>query len=249
MELPCEQATAISATTADHHERIRQVLRYISDHLDNGLPLEDLAAIACYSPYHFHRIFSAFVGEPVAAYVRRKRLEKGALEIVRTNRPITEIALAAGFETPTAFTKAFKRTFGTTPSALRKAGHRDDISRFIQPLSINLPEANMTPEIRDLGSFTVMQATARGLVNHTFTQAAQRAFGLLQRYCLRHDLRGATGRCFGIMPDDPSTTPAEECRFQAALELREELEIPADEGVELLHVYAGRCAVFLDRGP
>ena len=248
MNQPERQPGGETETRGGHHSRILQVLRYISDNLEEGLELPQLADVACYSPYHFHRIFTAIVGEPVATYVRRKRLEKAAREIIQSKQSITAIALSAGFETPTAFTKAFKRTFYITPSYLREVGHLSPISHSIQPLSIKLPEVVMTPEIRELGSFPVVLATGRGLINHTFTQAAQKAFSELQHYCVKHQLWPITGRCLAIMPDDPSTTPLEDCRFQAALELKEERVIPKEGTVERGLVEAGRCAIFVHLG-
>lgn len=107
-------------TIRDHHERLNQVLTHIDEHLDEALNLEALAEVAYFSPFHFHRIFAAFVGERPNQYVRRVRLERAANRLVHTELAVTEIALCAGYETPGAFNKAFKRHFGVNPTRFRR---------------------------------------------------------------------------------------------------------------------------------
>ena len=67
--------------TPNYQQRINLVLRHIEQNLDTRPDLDELARIACFSPYHFHRIFSAMVGESVAAYVRRLLLERAAMQL------------------------------------------------------------------------------------------------------------------------------------------------------------------------
>mgnify|MGYP000458632448 FL=1 len=67
--------------TPSYQQRINLVLRHIEQNLDTRPDLDELARIACFSPYHFHRIFSALVGESVAAYKRRLLLERAAMQL------------------------------------------------------------------------------------------------------------------------------------------------------------------------
>jgi len=71
--------------------------------------------VACISPFHFHRLFHAFVGETVHQYVRRLKLEQAASKLQQSDQAITDIALDAGLDTPSGFTKAFKRVLGLSP--------------------------------------------------------------------------------------------------------------------------------------
>ncbi len=66
-------------TIVDYRERLNRVLVYIQENIDSSLTLQTLAGIACFSPFHFHRIFTAFVGETLSEYIRRIRLERAAL--------------------------------------------------------------------------------------------------------------------------------------------------------------------------
>ena len=81
--------------------------------------MERLAKIACYSPFHFHRVFQAIVGETVHGYVKRLRMQTAAGKLRYTEQPVTAIALDASFETPSAFTKAFKQFMGSSPRDYR----------------------------------------------------------------------------------------------------------------------------------
>ncbi len=95
---------------------------YIRKHIHEPLKREQLAEVAGFSVPHFHRVFSAQVGESAASYVRRFRLERAARKLRMGAVDITEVALAAGYETHAAFSKAFKQRFGLTPSEFRQLG-------------------------------------------------------------------------------------------------------------------------------
>ena len=104
----------------DYANCIHEVQAYIRDHTDKSLSREVLATIAGFSVPHFHRIFTAHVGENIATYVRRVRLERAGLKLRMGAVDITEVALAAGYDSHAAFSKAFKQHFGLTPSDFRQ---------------------------------------------------------------------------------------------------------------------------------
>jgi AraC family transcriptional regulator len=104
----------------DHSNCIEEVMRYIRHHIDKPLNRETLADIAGFSVPHFHRIFRAHVGESAISYVRRLRLERAARKLRMGAVDITEVALAAGYDTHAAFSKAFKQQFGLSPSEFRQ---------------------------------------------------------------------------------------------------------------------------------
>jgi AraC family transcriptional regulator len=102
-----------------HSDRIASVIQYIHNHTDEPLTREALAEVAGFSVPHFHRIFTAQTGENIASYVRRVRLERAARKLRLGAVDITQVALAAGYETHTAFSRAFKQQYGLTPSQFR----------------------------------------------------------------------------------------------------------------------------------
>ncbi|MBD3237570.1 MAG: helix-turn-helix domain-containing protein [Candidatus Eisenbacteria bacterium] len=114
-----------SPQRAEYVARINRVIDYIEVHLGEELPLSRLAKVAYFSPFHFHRIFRAFVGETVGQFLRRVRLERAASRLVYSpDVPITEIALDCGFSGSETFARAFRDAFGMTASEWRAGGHR-----------------------------------------------------------------------------------------------------------------------------
>jgi AraC family transcriptional regulator len=104
----------------DHANCIQDVMLYIRVHIGEPLDRETLAAVAGFSIPHFHRVFTAHVGESAISYVRRLRLERAARKLRMGAVDITEVALAAGYDTHAAFSKAFKQQFGLSPSEFRQ---------------------------------------------------------------------------------------------------------------------------------
>ncbi|WP_284079264.1 AraC family transcriptional regulator [Herbaspirillum aquaticum] len=81
--------------------------------------LEALAAIAAFSPFHFHRLYRSLTGETIMDTLRHQRLALAALKLASQEGSVTEIALACGYESPQAFTRAFRQFSGQSPSAFR----------------------------------------------------------------------------------------------------------------------------------
>lgn len=104
----------------DHHERINSVQRYIRDHLDEPLSRDVLAFVAGFSVPHLHRVFSVCTGESIARHIRRVRLERAGRKLRMGAVDITEVALAAGYHTHAAFSKAFKQRYGLSPREFRQ---------------------------------------------------------------------------------------------------------------------------------
>lgn len=97
--------------------QIQRAITFIEDHLEEDLRPDAIAREARMSMWHFQRIFSAALGQPLMDYVRRRRLSR-AMEVLCSRREgILDIALDSGFRSQEAFTRAFKAMFGVTPGA------------------------------------------------------------------------------------------------------------------------------------
>jgi AraC-like DNA-binding protein len=96
------------------------VQRYICEHSDEPLSREVLAAMVGYSVPYFQRLFTAGTGESIADYVLRVRMERAGRKLRMGAVDITEVALAAGYQTHAAFGKAFKKQYGLSPSEFRQ---------------------------------------------------------------------------------------------------------------------------------
>lgn len=108
----------------DHTRRLNRALDYIDRHLGDPLSLDQIATVACYSPYHFHRIFKATVGETLNRYIQRLRVEKAAAGLLKSQETITDIALACGFSSSSTFARAFRDFYGVSAGEWRKTGTR-----------------------------------------------------------------------------------------------------------------------------
>jgi AraC family transcriptional regulator len=101
---------------------VEDVKRYIREHIQEPLDRETLASVAGFSIPHFHRVFTAHVGESAISYIRRLRMERAGRKLRMGAVDITEVALAAGYDSHAAFSKAFKQQFGLSPSEFRQLG-------------------------------------------------------------------------------------------------------------------------------
>jgi AraC family transcriptional regulator len=102
-------------------DSIAELVAEITRRLDDPPGYRELAERAHLSPYHFHRMFRAVVGESPRELARRLRLERAAHRLVHSPDPVVDVAFDAGFATHEAFTKAFQSEFGAAPSAYRRA--------------------------------------------------------------------------------------------------------------------------------
>jgi AraC family transcriptional regulator len=217
---------------------LADVTAHIRRHLNEPLDLNDLADRAGFSRYHFHRVFRAVVGEPLAAYVRRERLQQSALALRRTNQSITALALEAGYDTPSAFTRAFTEHFGVTPSEFR----RDDSTPVVpqhalprfrgEPMAvrvITLPARRLLA-LRHVGSYrNVGDAFAR----------------LLAIAAPRNLVTDAT-EFLGLSYDDPDAIAESALRFDACMTAGGEV-VP--EPLRWLEHAGGKHAVYRHCGP
>jgi AraC family transcriptional regulator len=112
-------ATDIQNIPRDN-DHLNKVKRYIREHIDEPLNREVLAAVAGFSVPHFHRIFTTQMGENISSYIRGVRMERAGRKLRMGAVDITEVALAAGYDTHAAFSKAFKQHFGLSPSEFRQ---------------------------------------------------------------------------------------------------------------------------------
>jgi len=101
--------------------RINRVMDYIEKHLDEEMTLDKMAQIACFSPYHFHRIFSALTNETLNSFIQRIRIEKAAQQLRNEeNISISEIACNCGFGSAAHFSRTFRKYFGLTAKEFRE---------------------------------------------------------------------------------------------------------------------------------
>lgn len=129
-------------TRDEYTARINRVIDYIDGHIAQDLSLQTLARVAGFSPYHFHRIFGAMMGETLNHFIQRIRIEKAAAMLVHNPKTsVTMIAFECGFSGSAAFARAFREAFGMSASEWRSGGCLDD-------RKIGEPDSNLEQTLR-----------------------------------------------------------------------------------------------------
>lgn len=103
-------------------ERLNSAVNYIEEHLVDEIDYKQVAKIACCSNFHFQRMFSYIAEVPVSEYIRRRRMTMAAVDLQSTGEKVIDIALKYGYDSPTAFNRAFKSIHGITPSQAKLEG-------------------------------------------------------------------------------------------------------------------------------
>ena len=103
-------------------ERLNLSLEYIEQNLTEELEYEKIAQVACCSAYHFQRMFAYLAGVPLGEYIRRRRMTLAAAELQTCDTKVIDLAVKYGYDSPTAFNRAFQGVHGIAPSAAREKG-------------------------------------------------------------------------------------------------------------------------------
>jgi len=106
--------------------RVRQVTEFIEENLDKDLPLAELAAVVCMSPFHFARLFKRSTGVPPHRFVVRQRIARARGVLATPELSIAQISRMVGFRTPSHFTTVFRRVLGITPGTYRTVALLED---------------------------------------------------------------------------------------------------------------------------
>lgn len=231
----------------DYRKRIDKVTGHIRAHLAEPLSLHVLAELAGFSPFHFYRLFAAFVGETLGEYVRRLRLQRAYQLLLLTRRTVTDIALESGYETPAAFTRAFQQAFHLSPSALRRQGRLAGAAALAASPRNTLWRYPMEPEIRTYPDRTIIFVSSYGMMDRNFNKAARRSFEILSGFLNQQRAWHKVDTCLGICPDGDDVA-WEKARYDGAYFLKPGQEIAPQGEIQTAIVPGGRFAVFLHHG-
>lgn len=227
-----------------YDKRIARVCDYISQNLNETLTLESMSEVAAFSKYHFHRAFTAHVGMSVTKFIQLARLKRASFRLAfEQNQNIIDIALEAGFESPEAFARAFRRTFDQSPSEFRAEPNWPHWhSRFDSHIQ---PYGEKTMEV-DIVNF---EATKIALLEHLGPpEKTMETAGKFIAWRKETGLSPVkTSRTFGIPYSDPKITEPEKFRWDICGSI--EGDVPANKyGVKTGVIPGGRCAVVRHKG-
>jgi AraC family transcriptional regulator len=248
-------------TRKEYEKRLNAALEFIDRNLDEEISLATLAGAAHFSPYHFHRIFSAFVGEPPAEYVRRLRLEKAACRLAAEPlSAVTDIALGCGFSTPALFSRLFRARFGMSPTAWRDGGFEKRKNRqtlrkvgkdkslrlgYITSMRMKSRERRWTvrkaPIVKVIEVPALRVAYVKHMKGYEDSAGIESAFQTLFCWAGPRGVMSPDVKVLGMSLDNPEITPKDKCRYYACVTVTEKAQPEGAVGIMTLR--PGKYAV------
>lgn len=199
--------------------RVNRAVDHIRADPRRDLSLDEVAAVAHSSPYHFHRIFTAVVGESPAAFTRRCRLERaGQLMMASPDRSLTSIAVDAGFPGLSDFSRLFRQHYGMAPSSWDRTTR---IDRPPAPISTPRPsdpagDEGFVPRPRIIRQpeLRLAYVRARGVIG---LDDLSHQYGQLLAWAAQSGLDLGRERLVGMCWDNYETTPLDRIHYDFAL--------------------------------
>lgn len=212
----------------DYVARVNRALDYVTANLDQPLRLEEVARAGCFSPYHFHRIFRALMGETLATFVKRVRLER-ALYLLshRDGARLTDVALACGFASSSDFSRSFRGQYGVAPTKFDVASFRRS-RREAMEATLTPPEKRHRLERLPLGEnrdgFTArlrsLPARQVAYIRVHCPYEGDHVPQAAARLLTWAEARGlAGGQWLGYQWEDPEIVPLDKCRYDVGVEV------------------------------
>jgi len=223
---------------SEYQTRIDRVIAHIDANLSEDLSLEQLARVACFSEYHFHRLFRGIVGERLNEFVQRRRLETAARALYLNDQDkVIDVALEAGYENPASFFKAFRRFFGVSPSVWRKQSAKEWVGKQLDQKNALRAQNSKIGNVLDPQKWEILKGkdngsnSARVEIRHLpecrtvyrrymgryGNPEITRMWGELIDWAHSNGLLMKDATFIGILHDDPSITAPENCRYDAGI--------------------------------
>jgi AraC family transcriptional regulator len=221
-------------TLTDHAARITRAMAHLAANPDRTPSLEELADVAAFSPWHFHRAYRSLTGETPAETLTRIRLSRAAAALIKSDAPLAQIASQAGYGSAAAFNRAFREALGLPPGAYRARA----------AIGTPIPEEDTMQDIIIVETPALHLAA---LPHRGSFDAMGPVFDQLSAWAGARGLINETTRFIGIYLDDPHSTPEAELRSKAALTIPPDTELAA--GMEVVDLPALRCARLRYQGP
>jgi len=214
-------------------ERIERTLTLLSTRLDDPPSLRELARTAGSSPYHFHRIWRALMGETVSQTIARLRVAVAQQRLRRDHATVTKVAVDGGFATPQSLARAFRRVSGMTPTAFLTSGLE---AAGVVPVNVSTVRIEVRPPCR------LVALRREGEAYRELNSLFQRVWNWAQGAGLLDQLEGI----YGIPYDDPLSVEEDALRYDACLALGDAVSPP--EPFKTIELPAGQYAWLRHQG-
>lgn len=224
-----------------YERRINEVIDYINEHLNQSFKLDELAAIARFSPFYFHRIFVAVIGETINAYTSRIRAEKSARLLKFSRKSLSDIAYDCGFSSPATFSRSFKKYFEISPSAYRKSGNIEKskickelhpMQAYLHPMSIEEKKVLFPIVIKEFEKRKVAYIRVRdSFKDGTVINAFKKLISWTKEVALYDE-----SQFFGMSIDDPMVTPQDKYRYEACVTVPFDCVINDQDDIQMMEL-------------
>ena len=227
-----------------YEQRMTKVFEYINNHLFESLSVETLSQVAHFSKFHFHRQFSEYYGVAIHKYIQLIRLKQASYQLAfRKHWRIVDIALSSGFENAESFCRAFKKTFGQTPTQFRNRPQWQPWQAKYDFLNHERLYRMKTGKHNSQVNIVHVKATRLGVLEH---RGAPESVGDSIRTFIQwrqeNNLSPKVSETYNIVYDDPATTEPENYRLDIGATVCADVKENA-YGVVTKVIPAGRCAV------
>lgn len=229
---------------------LERAIEYIENHLNENIGLSDVSRETGYSYYHMTRLFSSVLGESVGRYINRRRLYNASKKLIHSDQRVIDIALDCGFESPEAFSRAFKAAFGSSPIDYRRAGLDlvMNAKRKLAPEDVD----HIANNISRSPEFMMFKETRVAGLRGTTSLSDNRLPGLWAEFTRLHkDLFTAAGTGYGIC-ETQQTTYTKDGNVLFAVMVGSPVNdfdrLPQSSSLVKKVLQAGKYAVFTHRG-
>ncbi|CDG16751.1 Transcriptional regulator, AraC family protein [Xenorhabdus doucetiae] len=223
-------------------QRLNALLHYIDENIDIHMDGESLSSIVACSKYHFHRLFSATYGIGVAAYIRQIRLKRAIYDLAYNNSSVMDIALACGYESSEAFSRAFKSSVGQSPIEFRK---KPDWSiwyshyQIINDIRTKVMNEKLSPVEVKVVNFP---ETSVAIMEHKGSPSTiGNTIREFKEWRINHKLSPKRNRTFNLVYADPVNIDPEEYQFDLCVEVSPTLDVKNSK-IRLKTIPSGKCA-------
>lgn len=227
------------STKEEYQKQVNNIVEYINDHLSEELDLSILAEKANFSPFHFHRIMKAFLGEALGAYITRLRVETAARLLRYTDLPVQDIAYRLGYDVPSSLSKIFKSFYGISPTEFRN----NKSYTIMRPSLLSEDLKLKSPKIEELESKKAIYIQLTG-------EYSGLDFGgtwmKLWQYVKENKLYSASIEHLCIYHDDPKVTASDKLRTDVCLVINKAAQAKGEIGLK--EIKGGKYAIFHYQG-
>lgn len=234
----------------NYQQRFDSLLTYIEEHLDLQLTVEHLSEIACFSPFHFHRLFSSYLGKPLKLYIQERRLYRAAYQLsFRQQLTISEIAYQCAFNNSESFSRAFKKAYLQSPREYRKAPKikpwlDKKLTEYIQGPN------NMNHKERSLSDVTITEFESKQVATLRHHGCPSGIMNTVQQFITwrkNHHLPPSKSATYNVIYSDPTQTAPDEFIFDICTPFNGDLA-ENEQGVFLQTISGGTYAQCLHIG-